>query len=289
MDDPGGIERLLRREQAIVGAALTVLCLLAWVYVVSGVGLGMSALEMAGASLFPHQGASAPSMPDMPGMDMSGMDMSDAPPDAPWSNSRWLLTIAMWCTMMVAMMIPAATPMILLYARVRRRAQLTGEAGGVAPMGAFAAAYLLVWFEFGLIATIAQFALERAGLLSATTMGSASRWLSAAVLIGAGIYQLTPLRTVCLNHCRSPASFLSQYWRPGLSGALRLGVIHGAYCLGCCWFLMALLFVGGMMNLTWIAAISVLVLAEKLTPNARWITYATAGLLILWGIATLIV
>jgi predicted metal-binding membrane protein len=120
-------------------------------------------------------------------------------------------------------------------------------------------------------------------------MGSRSRWLSAGVLAAAGLYQLSPLQGVCLSHCRSPAAFLSRYWRPGPLGAVRLGVLHGTYCLGCCWLLMALLFVGGVMNLAWIAALTLLVLAEKLLPGGPWVARAAGVALLAWGAATLLV
>ena len=120
-------------------------------------------------------------------------------------------------------------------------------------------------------------------------MGSQSRWLSATILIAAGLYQLSPLKHACLAHCRAPASFLSRHWRPHASGAVRLGAMHGAFCVGCCWMLMALLFVGGVMNLVWIAALAFLVLIEKLLPPGQWIGRVAGAALILWGVATLLV
>src|SRR5207245_1832001 len=131
------------------------------------------------------------------------------------------------------------------------------------PTGAFAAGYLAAWLGFAVGATALHYALERAELVSTMMMGSRSRWLSGAVLIAAGLYQLSPLKNVCLAQCRAPASFLARNWRPYASGAFRLGSKHGAYCVGCCWMLMLLLFVGGVMNLVWIAALTTLVLIEK--------------------------
>jgi predicted metal-binding membrane protein len=213
------------------------------------------------------------------------MAPADPPQSASWSAAIWLLSGVMWWTMMVAMMTPAAAPTVLLYARVHRHAR--GEAERLAPTGAFVAGYLLVWLGFSLTAVAAHWGLQRSGLLSAVTLGSQSRWLSGAVLIVAGLYQLSPLQGLCLRHCRSPAAFLSQHWRPGVAGAIRLGVLHGAYCVGCCWLLMALLFVGGVMNLVWIAALTLLVLAEKLLPGGAWTARAAGVLLIAWGGATL--
>src|SRR5205807_1669049 len=122
----------------------------------------------------------------------------------------------------------------------------------------------LVWLCFSVAAAGLHWGLERTGLLSGAMMGSQSKWLSGAVLIAAGLYQLSPPHDVCLAHCRAPADFLSRHWLPGVAGAVRLGALHGAFCVGCCWLLMALLFVGGVMNLAWIAALTLLVVAEKL-------------------------
>lgn len=277
------LERLLRRDRLITAAGLALLCALAWLYVLTGAGLGMSAWDMTTLSLFPHKAAEAPAamaMPMTPGMDMD-------PPT--WSLGLWALTAAMWGAMMVAMMAPSAAPAILLYGQVHRRAVANGQAAEVAPAWAFAAGYLLVWLGFSLAAAILYWGLERADLISAATMGSRSRWLSATVLAAAGLYQLSPLQGACLSHCRSPAAFLSRHWRPGALGAVRLGVVHGAYCLGCCWLLMALLFVGGVMNLAWIAALTLLVLAQKLAPGGPWVARAAGVALLAWGAATLLV
>lgn len=290
-----GFERLLKRDRAITLAGLALLCALAWVYVVSGAGLGMGAWEMSGFSPFPHRMAAEP-MPegmDMSGMDMSGMDMSgmamaESPAPAAWSAGGWALIIAMWWVMMIAMMTPSAAPTILLYARVHRHAAANATAQQLAPTGAFASGYLLVWLGFSIAAAVLHWTLEQIGLVSAM-MGSESRWLSAGVLIAAGLYQLSPLKGLCLAHCRAPVSFLSQHWRPGAVGAVRLGAMHGAYCVGCCWVLMALLFVGGVMNLVWIAALAVLVLVEKLAPRGEWIGRGVGVVLVAWGVATVVV
>ena len=154
---------------------------------------------------------------------------------------------------------------------------------------AFLAGYLLIWLAFSIGAAGLQALLTWAGIVSAMTMGSRSAWLSGSALIAAGLYQLSPLKSACLAHCRTPAAFLARHWRPGARGALRLGARHGAYCLGCCWVLMALLFVGGVMNLAWIAALAILVLAEKLLPGGRLIGRGAGFILILWGVATILV
>ena len=290
---PPLLERLLKRDRAITLAGLLILCTLAWVYVLSGAGLGMSAWEMTSVSLFPHtRQVSAP----MPGLDMSGMPgmagmpMSGATVAGAWSVSTWALVIAMWWVMMIAMMSPSAAPTILLYARVHRRAAAQGQIEArPAPTGAFTAGYLAMWLTFSVIAAALHWMLERTGLVSAAMMGSQNKYLSGAVLVAAGLYQFTPLKTLCLSHCRAPTDFLSRHWRPGAVGAFRLGALHGAHCVGCCWTLMALLFVGGVMNLVWIAAIAFLVLAEKLAPAGPWIGRGLGILFIIWGAATFFV
>lgn len=260
-----GIDGLLRRERAVIAAALLAITLLAWIYLWQGAGMGMSALAMTRATLFPHLA------PDMPG------EMPAALP----------LVTAMWLVMMVAMMLPSASPLILLYGRVLR-ARLPAAGAGV-PTLFLAAGYLLAWLGFSLAAALVQVALQPAGLISPMMLWSKSAWLSAAVLVAAGLYQWSPLKQQCLAQCRMPVRFLTQHWRPGRFGALMLGVHHGAYCVGCCWLLMALLFVGGIMNLVWIAALTVLVLVEKLAPQGIAIGRYTGIVLVLWGSITLIV
>ena len=288
----GSLERILRRDRQVTLAGLAVLCLLAWVYLLAGAGMGMSAWQMTRLSLFPHQLAAAPAavqpMADMPGMAMPAP--TPAPPPG-WTPAVWLLAVGMWWSMMLAMLAPAAAPAILLYGRVHSHAVSQGRAAGarLAPGWGFAAGYLLVWLAFSVVAASVQWRLQASGLLEAGMMGSQSRWLSAGVLVAAGLYQLSPLQGACLSHCRSPASFLTRHWRPGLAGALRLGALHGAYCVGCCWLLMALLFVGGVMNLVWIAALTLLVLAEKVAPGGRRVGQAVGVLLLVWGLATLAV
>jgi predicted metal-binding membrane protein len=285
MFEAPALERLLKRDRVITLVGLSALCALAWLYIVTGAGLGMSAWEMTTLALFPHQQAHD-MMPGMPGMDMSAMDSGWMA----WGFATWALMIAMWWIMMIAMMTPSAAPTILLYARVHRHAFAQGQVQDrLAPTGAFAVGYLFVWLGFAAAAATLQWALEGTGLVSVTSMGSGSRWLSGAVLIATGLYQLSPLKNICLSHCRAPASFLSRHWRPRALGAFRLGVMHGAYCVGCCWMLMALLFVGGVMNLAWIAALAILVLIEKALPMGQWVGRGVGVALIAWGVATLVI
>jgi predicted metal-binding membrane protein len=275
-------EHLLKRDRTITVAGLIVLCVMAWLYLVMGAGLGMSAWQMTTLALFPHL------QPQDVMQGMAGMPVDTAPSD--WGFATWALMIGMWWIMMIAMMTPSAAPTILLYARVHRAALAKGQLGSeVAPIGAFAAGYLSAWLGFAVAAAALHFALERAGLLSTMMMGSRSRWLSGGVLIAAGLYQLSPVKNVCLAQCRAPASFLAGHWRAHASGALRLGAQHGAYCVGCCWMLMALLFVGGVMNLIWIAALTTMVLIEKVLPGGQWIGRSAGVALGGWGVATLLV
>jgi predicted metal-binding membrane protein len=190
----------------------------------------------------------------------------------------------MWAVMMVAMMVPTAVPMTLVYAAVARKAAV--QSNPVAPTFVFVAGYVVIWSLFSVAATAAQLELDRAALLS-PMMVSNSVLLGSALLIGAGVYELTPLKHSCLRHCRAPAQFLSHNWRSGTIGAFRMGLRLGAYCLGCCWVLMGLLFLGGVMNLLWIAAISAFVLLEKILPFGHAAGWFAGAAMILVGAVSL--
>jgi predicted metal-binding membrane protein len=190
----------------------------------------------------------------------------------------------MWAVMMVAMMVPTAAPMTMMYAAIARKA--SAQHNPLTPTFVFVAGYIAIWAVFSLAATIAQWGLDRAALLSAM-MVSKSAAFGAALLIAAGVYQLTPLKNTCLRNCRAPAHFLSRYWRTGTFGAFRTGLRLGAYCVGCCWILMGLLFVGGVMNLLWIAAIAIFVLLEKTIPFGDAGGKIAGGAMILVGVLTL--
>lgn len=282
MDNVGAFEQLVARDRAITLVGLVILSALAWAYIVMGAGLGMNAHEMTTLALFPHQQTT-----DMVKVGMDAMGMAPKPAVASVLTG-WVLPIAMWWVMMIAMMVPSAAPTILLYARVHRQAVSQGRSEDkLAPTGAFVAGYLLIWLVFSGAAAALHRALERWEIASG--LGSQNQWLSAGVLLAAGAYQFSPLKTACLSHCRSPGEFLSRHWRAHSGGALRLGAMHGAYCVGCCWVLMALLFVGGAMNLVWIAALTFLVLTEKLLPRGRWIGRGAGLVLVGWGLATMVV
>ncbi len=258
------LESVLRRDRAVVIVALAVITALAWADLI------WLADDMA-----------------MSGMDMTGYRMIPAgrglmmPADAPWQPIEFGYVFVMWLAMMIGMMMPSAAPMILIYARVGRQAAREGKP--FASSARFAGGYLLAWTAFSLVATSAQWALERAALLT-PMMESASNRLGAAVLILAGVYQWAPLKEACLSHCRSPLLFIQQHggFRREPLGALVLGLRHGIYCIGCCWAVMALLFVGGVMNLLWIAALAILVLIEKAAPFGHVIA-RVAGLAFIAG------
>jgi predicted metal-binding membrane protein len=205
---------------------------------------------------------------------------------AAWTPGYAVLLFFMWWIMMMAMMLPSAAPMILLFAVINRKQRDKGAP--YVPTGIFAAGYLLVWGAFSLVAVSAQWGLERSGLLS-SAMASTSVLLGAGLLIAAGVYQLTPLKHACLRHCRSPFAFITLHWRLGDLGALRMGIEHGAFCTGCCWFLMALLFYGGIMNLYWIVGLALYVLLEKTIPAGHWLGRIAGVLLIAWGGALMLV
>jgi predicted metal-binding membrane protein len=250
------LEAVLRRDRLIVAVALGLLVVLAWAYVLWLVA------DMA-----------------MGGMDMTGFRMVPAgigmmiPASAPWTAVEFAFVFVMWAVMMVGMMAPSAAPMILIYARVGRQAKASGKP--LAATGWFAAGYFLAWIGFSLVAALVQWGVERAALLN-SQMASASNVLGAIVLIAAGVYQWTPLKDACLIQCQAPLQFLIRHggFRGDLQGCVSLVFRHGLYCVGCCWVLMALLFVGGVMNVLWIALLALLVLFEKLTPFGRWVARA---------------
>jgi predicted metal-binding membrane protein len=235
VSSPTTLEALLRRDRWLVGTALAVVIALCWAWIVP------MAIDMYG--------------------DMSGSSawmMTDR-----WDFTHLVLLFAMWAVMMAGMMLPSAAPALLIYAAVVR--QSPDGTRAAAHAYAFGGGYLLVWTVFSLAATVLQRELAQLLLLS-PMMETSDRRLGGALLIVAGLFQFTPFKRACLQYCRSPAEFLTRHWRPGIAGGFRLGWLHGLYCLGCCWALMLLLFVGGVMNLWWIAGLTVFVLLEKVAP-----------------------
>ena len=217
-------------------------------------------------------------------MDMGGGQMMAMTPV--WSQPYALLILVMWWVMMVAMMLPTAAPTVLLVATLAWERQ---DNSNLVPTTAmlFALGYLLVWCGFSLAATLLQWSLDNAGLLS-ERIAFGDAILASTVLIAAGVYQWTPLKDACLRHCRSPSEFLFRHLRLGLLGAVGTGVRHGLFCLGCCWMLMALLCVGGLMSLSWVGAITLFVLLEKTIPWGDWISRIGGALLVVWGVGNLI-
>ncbi len=242
------IETALKRDRLIVLLGLAVIAMLAWAYTVH------EAWEMNTMDIETCMGLSAKS----------------------WGLTDLTLLFLMWTVMMAAMMIPSVSQMVLLYARTMR---MRGHGGGVVKLtGVFVLGYLTSWTGFSLLAALAQWGLHEAALIS-PMMVSTSHLLGGAILIAAGVFQWTPLKHACLSHCRSPLGFLMTEWREGTRGAFVMGLRHGTYCVGCCWLLMAVLFVTGVMNLLWVAIIAAFVLIEKLAPSGQWVA-RTAGVLL---------
>lgn len=253
------LETLLRRDRAIVLAALAAVTALAWAY-----------LAWSGGQ---HGTDGA----------MAGMDMA-SPGLVAWSAADFLLMFLMWAVMMIGMMTPSVAPMLLIYSRVARHANQRAQP--FAATGWFAAGYLLAWAVFAAAATLLQWLLERAALMT-PAMALASKPLGGALLVAAGLYQWTPLKDACLGQCRSPFQFIQSRggFRSDRRGSIRLGLEHGAFCIGCCWALTLLLFLFGVMNLLWIAALAALVLVEKAFRGGRYVARASGVLFIVAGIA----
>ncbi len=206
--------------------------------------------------------------------------MSDARGMSPTMGMGALLFLAVWVVMMVAMMFPTAAPMILIFARVHADRQRQGKP--FVPTGIFVGAYLLTWTLFGVLAYFAALGAEKLAGRSAWVMDNVAL-LGGVVLIAAGLYQLSPLKHVCLSKCRSPMQFVLHHWRSGYSGAFRMGIEHGAYCLGCCWLMFVILFPLGIMNLVAMALVTALIFAEKSLSLGRRMSWIAAGILIIYG------
>jgi predicted metal-binding membrane protein len=252
------MEAVLKRDRLIVLAALAATILLAWGYMVHEA----RAMNLTGACC-------------CAGMSMSGPDFS------PWSTATLAPLFLMWTEMMIAMMLPSATPMILTFAKVQRNRR-EQERPFVAT-GVFALGYLAIWTGFSAVAAVAQWALHAKALLS-PMMVSTSPVLGGALLIAAGIFQWTPLKNKCLTRYCSPLNFLMTGWQEGRWGAFSMGLKHGAQCAGCCWALMLLLFVAGVMNIWWIALITVLVIIEKIAPRGLLLGKIAGVLFVAWGV-----
>jgi predicted metal-binding membrane protein len=203
---------------------------------------------------------------------------------APWRLVDLRRAIVMWSVMMVAMMVPSAVPMTLLYARIQRQRRLAGQVA--TPATLFVAGYVIVWTAWSVGAAALQWALQSL-LLMTHELVLPSGALAGLFLVVAGLYQLTPWKSRCLVHCQSPIGFFVTRWRDGWKGALDMGIHHGAYCVGCCWALMGLLFVVGVMNLAWVAGLTAYVVLEKIVPVRKWsvASRAVGVALVGWGLA----
>ena len=250
----GPIEGALRRDRVVILAAVMAVAVIAWAY------LAHLARSMGGME------AMAPAMV---------MPRTDS-----WGAFELPLLFVMWTIMMVAMMLPSAAPLVLLFARANRRNG--NRAGVIGPAAMLLLGYLVVWTGFSGLAALGQWSLHNAALLS-PMMASSSALLSGLLLLAAGAFQFTPLKRVCLIHCRSPLGFVTSEWRDGFQGAFVMGLKHGRYCLGCCWILMSLLLVAGVMNLLWVAALGLFVLVEKVAPAGERLGRAAGAVLVAAG------
>jgi predicted metal-binding membrane protein len=253
----GVAETVLRRDRILVLSSLAVITALSWAYV-SSLASDMQNMDMTTEIAMPQMQA--------------------------WSVTDFALTFVMWAVMMVAMMTPSAAPMILMFAGVNRRRQK--QQVPYVPTSVFLLGYLVVWAAFSILVTAAQWGLHAVSLLSPMIV-STSPVLGGTLLLIAGIYQWTPLKHACLSKCRSPLGFVLNEWREGRRGAFLMGLKHGSYCTGCCWSLMALLFVAGVMNLLWVAAIAGFVLLEKVAPAGHRMGQAAGVLMVAGGVVLL--
>ena len=259
------IELVLRRDRAVIVAALVVITGLAWAYVVwLANDMSMGGMDMTGFRMIP-----------------SGMGLM-MPASAPWQPIEFMFMFLMWVVMMIGMMTPSAAPMVLLYARVGRQAVTQGKP--FASCNWFFGGYLMAWVAVAVAATLVQWALQHASLLT-PMMESANLIFGGVLLIAAGLYQWTPLKEACLRQCQAPLLFIQRHggFRRDAIGSLGLGIRHGTYCVGCCWALMALLFVGGVMNLLWVAGLTIFVFFEKIIPAGRIIARVAGGVFVAGG------
>jgi predicted metal-binding membrane protein len=251
------LRALLRHDRLVVFVGLLTVIMLAWGWLLLGAGIEMAQMDMGGGEIMLME------------------------PE--WSISYATLIFLMWAIMMMAMMLPSAAPAVLLAAALMRQ---RGGNHVYGPTGLFVLGYMVIWFSFSLVATALQWGLDRVGLLS-EDMALGGATLVGSLLIAAGLYQWTPLKQACLVQCRSPFEHLTRYWRRGAFGPMLAGAGHGLFCLGCCWMLMTLLFVVGLMNVLWIAALALLVLIEKVLPIGPRVSRLTGITLMVWGTAVL--
>jgi predicted metal-binding membrane protein len=240
-----------QRDRLLILTGLTGLALLAWAYTA-------------------HMGAHTPA---------TAAAAIARPAAGAWDLTDLLAAFGMWTVMMTGMMLPAVAPWVLVLAGLARQ---DGRSGPFTAAGGFLTGYLAVWTGYSLAAAGLQWMLHQHALLT-PALAAARPWLGGAILILAGVYQWTPVKFSCLRHCRSPLGFFLTSWRAGRWGAVRMGVQHGLYCVGCCWALMALAFVAGVMNLLWMAAITVFVFVDHAFPRGVWLSRSAGAALAAWG------
>jgi predicted metal-binding membrane protein len=249
----------LKQDRFIVVSGLVVICILSWLYIIY---------------LYRQ-------------MEVMNMDaLFFAMPMSPsWTAVDFILLFLMWFVMMIAMMTPSVAPLILIFTTVNRQRREKDQP--FVKTAYLFAGYFLVWAAFSLAATSLQWLLQQITLLN-PEMKTTNKILGSVILIATGMFQFTPLKQTCLRYCRSPLEFVHRNWKEGKRGALRMGVENGFYCVGCCWMLMVLLFVAGIMNLLWVAIITLFVLIEKIIPQRKWIPYLAGFMLIGYGVFLLI-
>jgi predicted metal-binding membrane protein len=259
MISSNSLEYLLRRDRLFIIGGLFLITLLSWFYII----------------YLYHQ---------MVYMDMNALFFA-MPMTPEWTVVDFILLFFMWLVMMIAMMTPSVAPLILIFAKVnrQRRQQQHPFVNSIYLM----TGYFLIWATFSLVATSLQWLLQQVSLLN-PEMKTTNKILSSVILIMTGIFQFTPLKQTCLKYCRTPFDFVLNHWEEGSTGALRMGIKNGFYCVGCCWMLMVLLFVAGIMNLLWVALIALFVLLEKISPRAKWIPYVAGLFLIVYGVLLLV-
>jgi predicted metal-binding membrane protein len=253
------LEQLLKRDRLIIICGLFIITLLSWLYVIylynQMVNMDMDALFFA--------------MPMTP----------------VWTATDFILLFLMWVVMMIAMMTPSVAPFTLIFAAINR--QRRQQERPFVYTAYLIGGYFLVWAAFSLGATFLQWLLQKISLLNAE-MRTTSKIFGSVILIAAGIFQFTPIKQSCLGHCSSPLDFIRRHWKEGKAGAFLMGIKNGFFCVGCCWMLMVLLFFAGIMNLLWVAIISVFVLVEKISPQLKWVSRLAGLILVLYGILFLI-
>ena len=272
MENKPNLSTVLEKDNLIVYLSIILIIIITGVYTIFGIGMPMSAIEMTKMSgIF-----SIPSSMDMD-MNMGSNNMNMG-----WSFSMAISMFLMWWLMMIAMMTPSAAPTLLLFHNLKRIGSERNRALYYTYF--FLSGYLIVWALFSLIACILHKFFDNSSITDIGMMQIRSIQFSGTLLIAAGIYQFTPLKNACLEKCRTPIDFLSSNNRKGAKGSFIMGAHHGLFCLGCCWALMALLFVGGVMNLFWITGLALYVLIEKIIIKARWLDKIMGLILIVFGI-----